>query len=543
VASDVELPDWLARVTGQAALLLVAPHGGRRARASAIELDDPRKVNDLHTAELTFELAARLRAPAIINRTEDRNRLDLNRVSDVRNRAPWFVDLLLEETRRQLAVTERATILFIHGWNAIQPCCDIGIGTRLAGGSFLPVRQGVPTVPLSFLPRLARFADACRSGGIGVTVGDRYPAAGRENLVQVFTARFADDADPRFRELARLGAAGKIAAVQLEFAVPLRWPGPLRASLLDAMQTFGEEETRGNGHPTLAALDAPKALATAPARLSVEFHDGNVGVGGFAATERLTSGRRHGRLLLCIGAKRMSLFTGEDSSAGDASPSGVRCSGLAWTLGTGGEVRLDFDGPCLTFPRTDPFLDLEDGLADAELSHLEASLVWRPATDGAWLGRIEGRVRHDGWAASVSAPAALEHPRDAEVQPWRERRVLRVPLGSDTFLSIASRVDRDEHVDGEIVREGRVEPLLSGRVSVRNCADGLAPDAWRIEAVSRSGTLRVFGQVTHAIPVVRPAAEGKVLTYFGLARFGDGERVGFGTFEQSQRLPHKGPVR
>jgi len=77
---------------------------------------------------------------------------------------------------------------------------------------------------------------------------------------------------------------------------------------------------------------------------------------------------------------------------------------------------------------------------------------------------------------------------------------------------------------------------------VRNCADGLAPDAWRIEAVSRSGTLRVFGQVTHAIPVVRPAAAGKVLTHFGLARFGDGTRVGFGTFEQSQRL-RKGTQR
>jgi hypothetical protein len=34
-----------------------------------------------------------------------------------------------------------------------------------------------------------------------------------------------------------------------------------------------------------------------------------------------------------------------------------------------------------------------------------------------------------------------------------------------------------------------------------------------------------------------------VLTHFGLARFGDGERVGFGTFEQSQRLRQKGTPR
>ena len=54
--------------------------------------------------------------------------------------------------------------------------------------------------------------------------------------------------------------------------------------------------------------------------------------------------------------------------------------------------------------------------------------------------------------------------------------------------------------------------------------------------MSRSGRWSVFGQVTHAIPVVRPVADGKILTFFGLARFASDDRVGFGTFEQSRRL-------
>ena len=544
MTSANELPDWLARVTGQSPLLLVAPHGGRRPRASALDVDDSRKVNDLHTAELTFELAERLRAAAIINCAQDRNRLDLNRVSDVRSGAPWLVDLLLDDVRRQIDAAGQATVLFIHGWNAIQPGCDVGIGARLEAGSLLPVRQGVPSIPATFVPRLARFAAACRAGGIAVTIGERYPGAGRENVLQMLTARFAGDAHPGIRELACLGNDGKIAAVQLELAVPLRWPGRLRAHLIDAMDAFAEAACDRVPPPAVAALEAPKPQVTAAESLSIAFHDGNAGIGGFAGAERVSSGRRHGRLLLCVGAKRLSLFTGEDSSVHQRpGPGALHCAGLSWMADDDRGMRLEFDGPCLVFPRTDPFLDLEDGLADSALSHLQASLVWRPAIPGTGLGRLDGRLGHDGSSVSVSAPAALDHGRGLEASPWRQRRVLRVPLGDDTFLSIVSRVDHDEHVEGEIVRGGALEPLLSGRVSVRNCPDGLTPEAWRIEAVSRSGTLRVFGQVSHAIPVVRPLATGKMLTHFGLARFADGERVGFGTFEQSQRLSSKGSDR
>ena len=549
VARDVDLPDWLDVIAGEAPALLVAPHGGRRPRRSELDGGEARKVNDLHTAELTAELAARARCAAIVNRGEDRNRLDLNRVSHVRQRAPWLLGLVLGAVREQIERVGEATILFVHGWNAIQPSADIGIGARLDGGRLVPVRQGLPTVTPSFLPRLVRFAEECRCHGIDVTFGDRYPAAGRDNMLQIFTARFADDADPRIRELARLGAEGKISATQLELAVPLRWPGELRSRILSVTARLLRRPEQPEEPAALDGFEIGGEGGPLRERLALEFHDGRAGVGGFAGIERLASGRRHGRLLLCIGAARLALFTGEDARR-RATP--LHCAGLVWTRAESGAVTLEYEGPCLAFPRTDPFLDLEAGLADADLSTMEARLEWRPivaapagATGGAGsrLGRIEGRIRHAGSTTSISAPATLQEGSANEASGWRERRVVRAPLGSGVFLSICSRLEAGETIDGEIARDGALEPLLSGRVTVRKGADGLTPEGWRIEALSRSGPLRVFGHVTHAVPVVRPARDGRVLTFFGLARFGGGDQMGFGTFELSERLASGASVR
>jgi hypothetical protein len=101
----------------------------------------------------------------------------------------------------------------------------------------------------------------------------------------------------------------------------------------------------------------------------------------------------------------------------------------------------------------------------------------------------------------------------------------------------------EEQVVGHFAHGGRLEPIVSGRVFVQYPEKGLAPQAWRIEAASRSTAFRVVGHVTQAIPVVRPTAEGKILTVFGLARFGAEGLVGFGTFEQSLRLGPKGEMR
>ncbi len=162
---------------------------------------------------------------------------------------------------------------------------------------------------------------------------------------------------------------------------------------------------------------------------------------------------------------------------------------------------------------------------------------------GARLGQVEGEIRCDGSTPLDLGARGASPRRAAEPRHWHERAALNVPLGSETFLSIVSRRADDERVDGEIFHGGRVDPLLSGVVTVRNQADGLLPETWRIEAASRSGALRVLGRVTYAVPVVRPLPDGKLFTVFGLARFTDDDRVGFGTFEQSRRILARKGVR
>jgi hypothetical protein len=359
-------------------------------------------------------------------------------------------------------------------------------------------------------------------------------------MLQLFTSRYADDPDPMIRQIAALGAEGKIAAVQLELSVPLRWPGPLREHFLESASRFLRNEIRDlpTAHDTPSS---PTHRQNPPQRLALEFHDGTAGVGGFAAFERLDSGRRHARLLFCLGNARLVLFTGEDATADD---DGTRCAGVEWKRSEGDGVALHYDGPCLMFGSSDAFLDLEAGLAAAELSRLEVHLDWKPAgAEGpsSWRsrsGHVTGRVDFDGVHTQIASPATVDtaDPTELPKGPWRERRRLRVPLGEEVFLSISSRIDEEELAEGEIARGGVLEPILSATVKVHRGFDGRTPVAWRVDAVSRSGPLRIFGQVTRAIPVVRAAANGRALLFFGLARYSADIGVGYGTFEDWQCL-------
>src|SRR5260221_7031446 len=88
------LPPWMRFVDGESPVILIAPHGGRRPADAPIK--DNIKVNDLYAAELTEEIAARTHGYALINQAFDRNLLDLNRISQVRARAPWFLEASVE---------------------------------------------------------------------------------------------------------------------------------------------------------------------------------------------------------------------------------------------------------------------------------------------------------------------------------------------------------------------------------------------------------------------------------------------------------------
>src|SRR5215470_11541094 len=91
---ETALPEWMRYIAGDAPLVFVAPHGGRRPADAPIK--DSIKVNDLYTAELTQELAERTRGYALINYALDRNKIDLNRISQVRAHASWFLEALVE---------------------------------------------------------------------------------------------------------------------------------------------------------------------------------------------------------------------------------------------------------------------------------------------------------------------------------------------------------------------------------------------------------------------------------------------------------------
>src|SRR5260370_21513636 len=100
-------------------LLLIAPHGGR-AEPRTRSLLNP-KVNDLHTADITRTLAARLGASALINTGMDRNRLDSNRPSQIIEQAPLLVEMIAERLAALVARHTRAIVLLVHGWNISEP--------------------------------------------------------------------------------------------------------------------------------------------------------------------------------------------------------------------------------------------------------------------------------------------------------------------------------------------------------------------------------------------------------------------------------------
>ena len=69
-------------IPGALPLVLVAPHGGRRDPVRRPWSAGGVRVNDLHTASLTAALAAATGAAALINESEDRNDVDLNRIGE-----------------------------------------------------------------------------------------------------------------------------------------------------------------------------------------------------------------------------------------------------------------------------------------------------------------------------------------------------------------------------------------------------------------------------------------------------------------------------
>ena len=407
-AFESRLPDWMTFTPGRAPIVLVAPHGGRRPAHAPIR--DSIKVNDLYTAPLTQDLAAQTGGYALINHTHDRNDLDLNRVSQVKTQATWFLDALVELLS---ALTERHAALrvfFVHGWNVVQPVCDVGIGLRQRNGRLVKAGKGEPTLDVPFFSEVVLpFRDAARASRIDVAIGRRYAAADRNNFLQVFSARYVDDESPRVRRLAELAVTGKLNAVQLELGVGLRWPGAERDRFVEVFHhTLGNSLPAaspttsapqagsppvGQGEAEQAARDFSRfsfprpesatAAADSPSllpwnwedgatRLALHFHDAHSGLGVMGGVEFDPAAPVHaGRLLLSLGGTQMVLFTGEDARGAD--PERVRIGAFEWRREPHG-LSIAYRGTLMRFSHPQAFIRLEDGLAASWIEPAEVDL-------------------------------------------------------------------------------------------------------------------------------------------------------------------------
>src|SRR5262249_18613601 len=381
------------------------------------------RMNDLHTASLTAELAHLARAPAVINDTHDRNDVDLNRIGEAHERAPWFLERLAAVLEETLARHGRATLLALHGWNVVQPVVDLGVGCSAAPEPFA-VGRGAAVAPEFAATALPALVAACAARGIGATVGARYPARNRENLVQLFTSRYRDDPRPVVRAFA--GWAPRIDAVQLELGIPLRWPGVWRARLVAAVEDALPSRVQdGSRRRTEPAKDAAPPVPVEPARLQFTGPD----LCGLAALDQ----DRGGRLLLFTPEGGLALFTGERLGLEPAS-TGAR---LRMGRAPDGVRTIGYRGPLLRFPHTLPVLDLEAGLARADIVEADIGLAFVPDHPGcasAGFGRLAGRAVVDGVDHALEAEGFAEDGGAAG--PWpRIRTAMRLADGASIAVT------------------------------------------------------------------------------------------------------------
>lgn len=555
------LPDWMEYIEGEAPIVLVAPHGGRRPSDAPVQ--DSVKVNDLHTAGLTRQLAARTGGYALINQSLDRNEIDLNRVSQVRTDAPWFPAALLELVSHLVTAYGTAKVFFVHGWNVVQPVCDLGVGLKQHGTRLVPAGKGAPTVGSAFLSEeLLPFQTAGTAAGLDVALGRRYPAAAKNNFMQVFSPRFAQDESLPIRTLAELSSQEKIHAVQLELGVGLRWPGPERERFIDIFcRTLGQapkplpQRGRDFSHLSLAGSDAsvgrdgaflPVHHDAQPSRMSLHFHDLVSGLGLTGGIEFDAQASTHsGRLLLSLGGTEMLLFTGEDAAS--PYPSQVRIGGYVWQRHADG-LSISYRGTAMRFSHPQAFIRLEDGLAASWIEPVEMRLQLSipqpssPPPAPIYLARLHGEIRLRDRNAAIDAWGFMDMLRAEEAGRLLPRQLVSLPFGRDLGIFLA----RTELPEG---------PRSAGVIYARGKPYPLRPSDWELDYVHEHGrpvtfelslnpdlpdfslSLNCQGKTTTAIPVVRHVTQGRALAVtFGMAETCWQGRRARGVYEFSEFL-------
>jgi hypothetical protein len=518
----IDPPAWCRWRRGGSAVLVIAPHGGRREPLPPAPRPGQhargRKVNDLHTADLAAELADTLDASLIVNPALDRNQLDLNRISQVAARAPWFLALIETLLADTLARHARAEVLFVHGWNVIQPKCDIGVGQALADAAAAGAHADALTVsPRYVAERLGRLQSSCAAAGIVATFGERYPGRHPNNLLQMFRhAAAGATAAPRLAEWA---AARRVEAVQLELGVPVRWPGPCRRGFLQAAGAAFDGAGRAVARPAAAAA-TPAHGEPAPA--SLQLYDPRAQVGLTARVDS-AGARSTGRLLVFLGRQRVALFIGEDLRGRRATGSGPHFTP------TPDGFRLSFEGTALACEDGSLYVDLEQAFAASQLCAVAVDLGFRRGRSPDY-GPAVGWIEVDGQRAGIDALAfARHHILQRSLGTWSSQLTLSAAFGPDQALRVRHEFPGAGGVLHALSAADEARQALS-RLSVCFAEDRYTPQ--RIAA----GDL--LCEPLGRMAITRPhPPHGHARVTFGPARFTRGGEEGFGFYEYARALP------
>jgi len=398
----------------------------------------------------------------------DRNHIDLNRVDQVTTKAPWFlarIDILVDQI---LARHREARVVVVHGWNVSQIRCDIGVGANLethqvGSGSDL-------TVSIDFLVRYLTPLTAIPEAQ--ATLGDRYPARHRNNLLQLFR-RDGSRSDALPERLAGHVRAQRCQAVQLELGIPLRWPGPRREAFLPRLCSI----LRGDRQP--APTTASNSDTTTATTHSLQFFDPASDVTLLAGVERLPATRAFtGRLAIFLPDGRVALYTGEARDARSLGRDGPIFRRIREIRGGRESLELAFDGSMLVTPDGDGYVDLEYALSRAVLEPARLQLRL-DAANGQVHGIVRGQVELGGRRSKIDT-TGFTAPGE-----WGARH-----RAGRSQVSVRARFD-----DGSAaVLRSRTSAGTADYVRVELADDGYSPE---------SITIAIGDQVSHIRPLNR----------------------------------------
>ncbi len=534
-------PDWCHWGQGPSKVLVLAPHGGAKPHPKTARVprrtDKPRKINDLHTAEVALSLAASLGASYVVNRGIDRNQLDLNRISQVRKNAPWYLELLGRLIHDIVERHGEAHVLVVHGWNVNQCRCDIGVGANLDDESIDLSRL---TVSSEFTQHYLRPLVERAAPRHHITLGRRYPARHRNNTMQLFRRDGSRNQDLP-ADFAEIVGSGRCQAVQLELGIPMRWPGPLREDFLQHLVSVfrppdanaSPRSTRDTAHASRRAPNRPGASTPAggagasryssppphPESRTLQAFDPHSRVAILASLDPFPGTELcFGRVALFLPDGSVGLYTGEARN-----PEELAVDGPSFR-GDEGALELEFDGSVLVTPDGADFVDLERALDRSVLSETRIDLRLTSSPLLSASGRVAGTVKIGGRSLAIdthgySAPRQWGAWRRAERTQWN----VRAAFGAGQCLNLRSAPGHPDQ-----------PPIESARIVLAN--DPYAPE----ELIVRTGNQTVRVRPLAKMSIARPvgAKQRRARVTFGPAEVESVETAerGYGLYEYARLI-------